>query len=368
MQPLSIKKILLFFLGPALSTLLLACSHFTESSNSHSDFKCLSRSSVRIPLQSLNALYDSAATNAAEQSAPLKIVKDDCWKQIYHRGQYQIVIYQSESKPDQAAGLIAPLKKTNIYNPQCMNKALQDIQGLNLAFTQKMIADYQDQFPRSWQDPDIGPINWLDCHTTNPAIWFASVATFLHEISHGLSRDNCLYIENQDLRCLNVQHKPPTTEIARLEVYPTDEEKIKNAIDFVQNLYLHPREELWTYLDEIRAYTLTTATETAVLRKFGPEGLYQKVGEESSRNYLILPQMLMHLAQYLNRFRTQQPELFLQFWTPENSILIFHLLDNAEIAYKNWVAHLNATQQKVRPLEDSFWQSYNLEIKKFKNQ
>ncbi len=346
---------------------LSGCTHSTVNNSSSvplSNKACLTDESVAQTLRLLVETYQrSVSTNDEKKKTPT-LQDDQCWKRKYVIGDYTLFIYQTDISPYSVVGSMGKVHLDKTLAAECKEKALKEIKTLSIPFSQDLIDQYRRVHSKMWDDEDVGVAKWLNCQTENLVEWLSSLGTFLHEISHDVSDDHCLFSKYQkDKLCFNFSKLLPKANIARLNSYPTSNERAIEGIDFFQNLYLHENESFLTFLDEVRAYGITTFAETAALKKYNKAGIFVNVKDEKSRIYFVLPQMLNHLMIYLQALKDKEPNLFKEVVSQDNLSAIKNLVRQTENDASEWFSELKAHNLKPRDVEIVFWQQY-LERKK----
>lgn len=135
-------------------------------------------------------------TLEAEQSFKSVLIEDKCWKRIYERGDYELVVYKSPESPANVKGMMGKANSPELTR-QCFERGLSLAKKLNLPFVDRVIEKDKAFYPQLWEDPHVGLVRWLQCSATDPIDFKSSVATMIHELSHGLNTDNCMFLSSK---------------------------------------------------------------------------------------------------------------------------------------------------------------------------
>jgi len=204
------------------------------------------------------------------------------------------------------ASLMQP-KVRELPAENCLNRALEDIQNLNLDFSQRLMQEHRFQYQWLWNDPDIGPVKWLQCNKKRDVSWYDSLAVFLHELSHEVRNNGCIFNSNNNSKiCLELPQDLPLRSIAKIQDLTTlSSDRVEDLV-WIQRLYLTDLDQPPLLLfDELQGYIITSKAYTATLTKLGAAALKN---QKRLANYL--PLFMLYSVRYLEELRNRSPAAF----------------------------------------------------------
>ena len=196
------------------------------------------------------------------KGSELRILSKTCHIERYQRGPLRYVIYKEPSaNTDDLDGSVVPIATGGSKSPECLDKALADIRALGLASFDKVVSLARKRNQWRWNDPDIGPLKWLDCKDTSSPEYRHSVIALAHELSHGLAGPDCLWMADGNREvCFGIDPESVLrASVARTPIRIANP-KLARTVSYFQNLYLsvHGKSNVVHILDELNAYSLST--------------------------------------------------------------------------------------------------------------
>jgi hypothetical protein len=229
-----------------------------------------------------------------------QLIENRCWKRIYKRDDYRIVIYLTPGASPEELGASAGVERHYDLEPKaCLERALVQLHDMGFADAAVMAERYRRQFSELWLDPDVGPVKWLGCaRTPEPA---SQLATFLHEMSHLLQHQSCSYTGEPEYRCFALDESLPHRAVAAISDLHSSQKAEQEGYQLVQEIYLtRLNQPAATLFDELNAYTITTRVMTAALIRYGVNGIV----DDASRSIDFLPLFLVYTLRYLEVVRS----------------------------------------------------------------
>jgi hypothetical protein len=339
-----------------LILLSLSCAHVEKTDVG---IKCLTEDESKPILKLLADTYRRGAATSDDEKAQKPVLSEEsCTKRKYRIADYSMIIFRTEGT-SAVKGTMHKAWAPGSSKDLCLAKAVNEITELKLPFSQPLIDQYRRKFPKTWSDSDFGPVTWLKCENQNSAEWQGSLETFLHEISHDIHDERCLFSADQTKPiCFDLSDQLPMANSARLNSYPTKNERAIEGVNYFQNLYLHDKEKLLILVDEIRAYGITSTTAAASMKKLGKKGVLTDVNDDRTRDYFVLPQMLNHLLIYFENLKKSDAALFDRTLNPQNRRSLRMVLSSADESARYYFKQLKALGLKPRDVEESFWADY----------
>lgn len=338
----------------------IGCGSMIKSSD-RSEGPCLTEAEVTPTLSLLEAAVDTTTGARAERSRP---IEDKCWKRVYERSGYRLVIYRpfearTAGNGRGAATVEGLTVQAGGERVSCLAESLSRISALGLPYSDEVIEKHRASHPKEWRDPDLTPERWLTCEPASAVDRFASLGTFLHELNHGLRRESCLNIPSRGAPvCFDLPANLPTRSLAKLDSFPTTNPQSLQLLKAFDDLYMKVGDtEPLMLFDEVIGYAITTDAKTASLRKFGRDSVFRT---KTKREYIALPQMLVYAVRYLAKLREKDPALYAQVFSAgsENSRSLRDVFTWAERSYTEWLAALKDAGGAPYEPETRFWKMY----------
>lgn len=322
---------------------------------------CLDDSQVQSLLSKAQSLVDTAARMDGDAVAGQSdLVSDQCWKQIYVRGNYRIVLYRNPNEEVGSVQMVARnIRQLGISHRECLQRAVADSNSLSPIFA-NILGRYHAEHGWLWNDPDIGPVTWLECGRKRDVAYFESLAGFLHELNHPLKQDQCLFLASAaNHLCFRFDKRLPPRSLAKLEDFPTQDPYIRRMLTGVQHNYLNQTDAPFhLLLDELNCYIVSTRVVARVLDKWGKAALFEKGTRQ--RTMILLPLFLVYAVQYLEKFQEEDSESFAKHFSRggQNCQALSMLLNDAEAGYLEWLKALERVKEKPEQIEESLWRKY----------
>lgn len=309
-------------------------------------------------MKQLEPVIDNASSG---QVLKTEMVEGTCNKEVYKRGEYRIVLFQDAKG---VSGSVTPA--ANAIDPAVMSACLAKtelvIDKIKYPIGKSIFDSYRTQFPNIWSDFDIGATKWLSCKDTNARAYYDSIPVLLHELTHDLREDPCLFTA-QGKVCFDLSPNLPLRSVAALKSFPSKDENTVQGLSFIQKMYMTDTDQPPLFLfDELNAYRITNETMIHILESEGPKAVF----EEDKRAGVFLPMFLLYSVRYLRYVKSYQPELYKQNFEANetNKMAIKNLWSSGEGVYRQWTAVLKKAGYKEKPFEASFWKDYLLEKKR----
>jgi len=191
--------------------------------------------------------------------------------------------------------------------------------------------------------------------------YYNSIPILLHELTHDLQQQQCLYTPQENL-CFELSPKLPLRSVAAFKSFPFKDENTIKGLSFIQNMYMTATDQPPLILfDELNAYIVTNKTMTHILEKEGPSVLFD--GEK--RPGVFLPMFLLYTVRYLSHVKNNEPELYkINFESHEGNRAALKILwSNGENTYTKWKSLLKKTGHEEKPFESAYWHDYLQEKK-----
>jgi hypothetical protein len=226
----------------------------------------------------------------------------------------------------------------------------------------RIVDQAKKKLATDWNDFDLGPAHWLDCATTDRSTFNSSVATWVHEMSHELTEQNCLYSTiSKQKWCFDLPATCPPAKSAYVEINSSDKE-LEKTLRSLQELYFGERSQntAISLFDELNAYTLSTLVSTAALKQGGKKAIYTRQGFRKAEG---LPTIMVNVLAYLSRFKKSNPTQYAIVFGAgsQNLIEVKALLQRAEQVYQKWTALSTKWDHPSDPMkvvETEFWNVY----------
>jgi hypothetical protein len=268
----------------------------------------------------------------------------------YYAGFFQFVV-RGYAEPDH--GDLTPTEAST-----CLARAKQDLIAIGIG------ADVLDTYRRNFgdvtDDPDIGPVHFLNCSGTGEPSYQESLSVMVHELTHQNTNGNCLYTSYGPL-CFALSRDLPSSSIATVEeLFDSDDPYLKR-LNKAQQLYLvqfnKQNRGPGALFNELNAYTAGLEVSAALLKQNGPKGLLDKEGKPKAQ---MLPLVMLWTAKYLSELRDENPDLYTSTFGPAtgNRKSVETLLAHGEAAYQGWTTELDRRHLAASQPEHQIWLLY----------
>lgn len=310
-------------------------------------------------LRQLEPVIDNASSG---QTLKTELSQGACAKEVYKRGDYRIIIFK-KGQNGVVSGSVTPA--TNSLDPSTLNTCLRKTENFigknHFQEGADIFRAYRTKFPDIWSDGDIGAPKWLDCKDMASISYYNSIPVLLHELTHDLRQQQCLYTPQENL-CFELSPKLPLRSVAAFKSFPFKDENTIKGLSFIQNTYMTVSDQPPLILfDELNAYIVTNKTMTHILEKEGASALFD--GEK--RSGVFLPMFLLYTVRYLTYVKNNEPELYkINFESHErNKAALKILWNNGENTYTKWKSLLKKLGHEEKPFESTYWHDYLQEKK-----
>ncbi|HLX37232.1 MAG TPA: hypothetical protein VKR29_05500 [Candidatus Binataceae bacterium] len=322
----------------------------------------------------LKAKLEKVVDRFNKHSGPLTtvLVRDACFKQIYRRGDYRIVIYNIPGNlgATQYAGRFVYVLRgyaepdhgdlTSEQASKCLARAKEDL--LAIGTGADVLDTYRKNFGDITDDPDIGPAHFLNCNGGGELPYERTLTLLVHEVTHLDTKGNCLYTTYGSHQvCFALSNDLPSSSIATVaELFDSDDPYLQK-LSKAQRLYLFQFNESnrgpAALFNELNAYTAGLQVSAGILKTKGTHGMLDKGGHPEPQ---MLPLVMLWTVKYLDEMRAENPDLYSSSFGPstDNHKSVETLLAHGEDAYRDWNAQLAAHKLSAIPSEKALWQQY----------
>jgi hypothetical protein len=335
---------------------LSACATSTKSSapaqeTATTTQACLPAPLVEAMLKNIEPMVDSMSPT---KNAATSLQQDGCWKKVYRRGDYLIVLFADPSKPGTIDSVLHDSSDAAQHTQACLRQAESDIHAMNFPLAEHVLAEFQRLKAWRWSDTDMGPVFWVKCGAPSLSDYYDSLDTLVHESTHDVRQDDCLFVGGTGERaCFELGKELPRRGIAAYKDFPFKDPKQLDGYKTLQHVYLEVANEGPLLLfDELNAYTATALMLTRFAEQKGQAALFDKDGK---RNTVILTAFMAFTVRYLEALSASDSALSQKYFGPDSSnlALVKELLRNAEDAYADWTRAL--AQMGKEPKEGEEW-------------
>jgi hypothetical protein len=322
---------------------------------------CLTENAIRNVMPDLEILADKFNPSPSNKT---ELKNSTCTKRTYERAGYRIVIYKDKFwSPELAQGAIHPMKSEVDAPDVCLKRTLTKVEELGNPGLNLIIKKAKVKLGERWTDPELGPVSWIKCEDKDSLEYYDSVTIMLHELTHLLIRDNCLYVPFGDrFACVSLPSSLPPIAEARVN-FDTYEKTIQDHINKAQDVYMGKGREKETFLsllDELNAYTVSLETALSFLEKKGKDTIY---GPYDFRIMQYLPFVAFNIQLFLKKLKKNDPALFQRVFVADkkNQEALNFLISNSESVLNRWKAATKENDNKQDPahyVEDGMWDLY----------
>lgn len=347
--------------------LLSSCSHQSRLAATMHLWPCITDDEAELVLPIFENLANASGSTASSRT---ELRESSCRRRVYERNGQTFVVSKSWGSVEGSGGSGNPPPPRTLEQARsCLEKAVSDIKRLNSSDGVAILDAYRARFPDRWNDPEHGPVMWLDCSKGEGPTYYDSLVTMLHESTHTLRSENCLFIPSvTGSTCLDFKGSLPSPAIAQIDSFPVKNPDVQSWLQVIQKTYLVEATSLNVslgadpaviFFDELNAYTVTTETDTAILRGGGVAALDM---DQNFRPLVMLQLFMVYVARYLDEIRQMDPTVYKENLSShtENRRVVDLLLNRATVAYKAWVDELKKNGKPELEFEQSLWREYQL--------
>jgi hypothetical protein len=238
----------------------------------------------------------------------------------------------------------------------CWDKALTDLSQLDQNEDYKLLLKlHKEMHPFEWKDMDVGPNKWVKCGNNDLEQYYGSLETLVHEVNHEIKTfkqdDVCLYLmEKKDYVCFNFDKNLPKRSLGSLDLNIIPLNAGRKLLTTIQETYLtNIDQEIWSLLDEMNAYGVTTRTMGRILKEKGMGHLIT----DGKRNIAIVSMFQLIVKRYFERLKVKNPVAYGQA-IEQNRESLKQLFQNSNDAYLEFVRELAKHQETEKIAEKTF--------------
>ena len=290
------------------------------------------------------------------EGTPTEVVSKTCFIERYQRGPVLFLVYKEpRAKSEKLEGTVLPVVSSKKNGSDCLPGALRDIERLGLSNYRSVVSRARKRHQWRWEDPDIGPVKWLDCSDKASERYRHSYIALAHELVHGLTGPDCVWDPTKDKSiCFRLDPLAlPPAAVARSKIRFANRQT-QLTVDHFQNLYLPVggAASIVHILDELTAYGLST------------EGLIRLVETKQIGTSLnLLPMFLFYTANYLRNLELRTPDKFAKYFGrgTTNRASVLSLTKRGEQLMEKWIKANRSVRRGGHPYgeaENSFFNDY----------
>lgn len=317
---------------------------------------CLLDSAVQ---DTLKFVENSIDRNSTEGEPVTTLKKKACSKQEYVRRGFRILIYKKPFDPaDRVQARYENTKSGANGSAECLARAENDLKGFDLPAAKHVLEKGRAILGTQWDDADIGSLYWLDCADASSFAYYDSLATLIHETSHALRAETCLYLASQDVElCLDLPNSLPSGAVASFAKFPFKSELDVEAFTQIQNTYMFQMAPPILLFDEFNAYINTTAVYSSLLKKKGKSSLFNKDG---SRPAIVQTAFMSYAVRYLAELKKNHAVHYEKHFgaSTSNRKNLTSLFNESDKVYSEWLRQLKKVDGKPKDPELWFYKQY----------